>query len=105
MNNTLWLTNAYLTEYKDIAEWNRNLPKVHYHFPVNISDWPEISYWGTPSFYFFKDGALIRKVVGWRRDEEEAQDIKLRAGFKAIGITLPSESQTSIPQITTNGGG
>jgi len=31
----------------------------------NVSDWPEIESWETPSIYFFHDGKLVSKIIGW----------------------------------------
>lgn len=66
-----------------IRQWNLDYTE----FPMTIiykqNDMPMIDYWGTPSFYFFKDGTLKTKVIGWPK---EGRINELIAGLKAIGI-------------------
>lgn len=37
----------------------------------SVLDWPDIDYWGTPSFYFFHNGVLIDQMYGWKDDTAE----------------------------------
>ena len=80
----IWLT-APFTSLTDgpVLAWNREHPDYAYRYVESVTDWPEINYWGTPSFYFMKDGRLVKKLVGWpeggRRDD-------LQAGLRAIGV-------------------
>ncbi|MEN9865424.1 MAG: hypothetical protein RL748_1014 [Pseudomonadota bacterium] len=66
-----------------IRQWNLD----YSDFPMTIiykqDDMPMIDYWGTPGFYFFKNGALKTKVIGWPR---EGRVNELMAGLKTIGI-------------------
>jgi len=36
-----------------------------------LDGWPELSYVGTPTIYFFKGGALLRQIVGWPENGRE----------------------------------
>lgn len=37
------------------------------------SEWPLVDGWGTPTFYFVRDGRLISKVTGWPRAGRESE--------------------------------
>lgn len=43
----------------------------------DAAEWPEIGYWGTPSFYVFKDGAVVGRMFGWHPDHRERNLSKL----------------------------
>jgi hypothetical protein len=62
--------------------WNRE----HGDFPIAItwqeSQWSSIDDWETPVFYFFSDGILKDKVVGWPRQGNATALIR---GLRAIG--------------------
>jgi hypothetical protein len=64
-------------------QWNHDHPNAAMTIAYKQSEWPLLDYWGTPTFYFFRDGSLITKVVGWpaegRRDE-------LRDALQQIGL-------------------
>ena len=92
LGNTLWLTDASLTDGA-VIKWNLSRPKAEFHYVVTKPDWPEINYWGSPSFYFFDDSKLVRKVVGWPRDESEARKAALKDSFQAIGIKIPKSDK------------
>lgn len=88
-SNAVWLaeTFASLTDGA-IVEWNRAHPAQKFRYVASESDWPEINYWGTPSFYFFKNGRLVKKVIGWPNDIDGRNERKaaLKAGLAAIGV-------------------
>lgn len=66
-----------------VEKWNR----AHSGWPMQLvyleSEWPRIPAWGTPGFYFFRDGKLVSAVNGWPGPE---QMDKLRSGFAGIGV-------------------
>lgn len=70
-----------------IEEWNRENPDFAFRYVEYKSDWTQINYWGTPSFYFMKDGRLVKKVVRWPKDARGQRMEALRAGLRAIGAT------------------
>lgn len=45
-------------------------------------NWPGMDEWGTPTFYFFKDGRVVHKVVGWPAEGRKAD---LLEGLARIG--------------------
>ncbi|MBI1365380.1 MAG: hypothetical protein GC153_05425 [Alphaproteobacteria bacterium] len=94
--HAIWLTgiDGSLTD-EAFPEWNRAHPQYAYRIVEWRSDWPEINYWGTPTFYFFKGGHLVRKIVGWppHPDADEDPKAPLWAGFKAIGVDETATAQ------------
>lgn len=85
-SHAVWLAEPFasLTDGA-ITEWNRMHPAIQFRYAETKEDWPEINYWGTPTFYFFKNGRLVRKVVGWPRDSVDERKAALWAGLRAIG--------------------
>lgn len=73
-----------------VEKWNR----AHEGWPMQLvyldSEWPLIPAWGTPGFYFIKDGKLVSAVNGWPGPE---QMDTLRRGFESIGIRPRKEKQ------------
>lgn len=67
-----------------IPFWNTNHPEYAFTIAIDETEWSEINYWGTPTFYFFREGDLQKKVVGWRQTEAEQQKTKLWAGLDMI---------------------
>lgn len=53
-----------------------------FKFVYDQDQWPEIDYWGTPTFYFYKDGELKYKVVGWA----DGREVYIRQGLEKIGL-------------------
>jgi hypothetical protein len=39
--------------------------------------------WATPTFYFFKDGNLVREVSGW---PPEGNEEALKAALREVGL-------------------
>lgn len=68
-----------------VVAWNEEMPRFAYRHPADGFAWPEVSYWGTPSFYFVRDGAVVHKVVGWPRDADEERRAALKEGLRAAG--------------------
>lgn len=72
---------------KVFGAWN----KAHPGAPINIvyrqAEWPMIDLWGTPIFYFFKNGKLVTKVVGWPAGGHTAE---LLDGIHKLGLRVSS---------------
>lgn len=51
-------------------------------YTYKSSEWHEIDYWGTPAFYFYKDGELKYKVIGWG----EGREVYIKKGLEKIGL-------------------
>lgn len=84
----LWLAPP-ATPLADAAlgAWTREVGRAPVYVAERYSDWPEIDYWGTPSFYFYKDGVLTARMIGWRREEETERLKNLRRHMIEIGLT------------------
>lgn len=48
-----------------LTDWNREHAAMPIAIAYRQSDWPMVSSWATPTFYFFRDGQLVRQVTGW----------------------------------------
>lgn len=88
INHSTWImpSNESL-DIDGVLEAN-NDSLIKYHYIYLESEWPEIDYWGTPAFYFYKDGKFIQKVVGWPKEGGRKKEI-LKA-LQLIGLTKPS---------------
>jgi hypothetical protein len=51
-------------------------------YTYRANEWPEIEYWGTPAFYFYKNGELRYKVIGWNKRREKY----IEQGLKEVGL-------------------
>lgn len=47
------------------STWNRDHPEQQFTLAYRTTEWPMVMYWGTPSFYFMKDGVVQAQVLGW----------------------------------------
>lgn len=67
----------------NLAAWNH----AHKIPPTAVtyrqSEWPMFHNWATPTFYFFKDGKLVREVSGWPPGGNEEA---LRAALREVGL-------------------
>lgn len=63
--------------------WNRDHPKAPVAIAYKQSEWPMLGAWATPTFYFFRNGSLIAKVVGW---PAEGRRDALRNALRQIGL-------------------
>jgi hypothetical protein len=52
----------------------------------NRDEWPMLDTWGSPTFYFLRDGTVVKKVVGWHKDDVAINKASLRDGVKLLGL-------------------
>lgn len=66
-----------------LQQWNREHRDFDVGLVVRQTEWTFIDYWGTPTFYFLKDGAVVQKVIGWPQEgrREELLDAARKAGM------------------------
>jgi hypothetical protein len=57
----------------EAGDWNMRHPAYAMSYVYAASDWPAIDWWGTPTVYFFEDGTLQRKLVGWQPGVAQAR--------------------------------
>lgn len=81
VENALWLASSYTQFDTKLAS---AFPDAAIHVARHDADWPEIIGWGTPSFYFIKDGRLVSYFSGWPRGEEAERLERLRKGFDEV---------------------
>lgn len=67
-----------------IAEWNAAHPAARMSYIYRQADWPAIDYWGTPTFYFFRNGKRVGKLVGWPPNGEG--ETALRKELERLGL-------------------
>lgn len=68
-------------------DWNNAYPEATLSITYRQSDWEFIKNWGSPTFYFFRNGRLIRKLEGWR---QEGGGQKLEKIVRSLGLINPS---------------
>jgi hypothetical protein len=57
----------------EFQRWNHEHPAMQHTIAYRNDEWPMIDWWGTPTFYFIKDGAVIAKFVGWPKEGRRAE--------------------------------
>ena len=74
LDGALWLApQSRSLDVSAIQDWNRKHPTMQIHTVNRRSDWPSLENWGTPTFYFLRDGKVVETVVGWPREGRRAQ--------------------------------
>ncbi len=69
-----------------IKEWNRQHPDMIMTLAYKRDEWPLFESWGTPTFYFLKEGVLTTTVTGW---PDEGRRDELLAAMRQVGL-MPS---------------
>ena len=81
---SIWVVPQHpMPNFSDIAQWNVQHPRLRMRVAYNADEWPAISNWATPTFFFFKDGRLIDTVTGW---PDARQADRLMVAFRAVGV-------------------
>jgi hypothetical protein len=84
LDHARWLAPQHdHLELDAIQQWNREHPEMQHVIAYRNDEWPMIDSWGTPTFYFIKNGTVVAKVEGWNGDKTKAD---LLAGFRSIGV-------------------
>lgn len=81
-HHAVWLAPAS-ERISDVAQWNRELPSQPIQIAWRERDWPQIPSWNMPTFYVFRDGALLKQWSGWPADSGMAD---LREGLHDAGV-------------------
>lgn len=61
---------------REVESWNRRHPSQRMVLTYDWLDWPQIDDWSTPGFYFFADGVVVEKVMGWPLDGSRATRLR-----------------------------
>jgi len=65
-DHALWLVPPdESTTFSTVAKWNQVHPNEAMQFAYRREEWPMIDRWETPVFYFFRNGRVVAKVIGW----------------------------------------
>jgi len=81
-----WLTPAEDSLFADemLSTYQTYTP-IKLNYVHHQSQWPEITFWATPSFYFYLDGKLQGQLVGWPKGGQK--QLFLRA-LKTLGLSI-----------------
>lgn len=66
-----------------LAEWHTQHPSLVGKVAYAKKEWPMVSEWGTPTFYFLRDGKVVQHVSGW---PAEGRRDKVRAALREVGL-------------------
>lgn len=69
---------------RSVASWNATHPVARMNYIYRQSDWATIDTWSTPTFYFFRDGRQVGKLVGWGPGDEGER--ALRKELEKLGL-------------------
>ncbi len=66
VSKSLLLTPSDSSLYlKDIINFNNKHRPIIMNYSFNENEWPDISLWDTPTFYFFENGKIKSQLIGW----------------------------------------
>lgn len=70
-DNARIITGAWVDmDATALATVNARTPDMPFNIVWSEAEWPEITYWGTPAFFAYKDGKVIGHHIGWPRGQE-----------------------------------
>lgn len=82
--HAIWLVPpSRKIEFDLIGEWSLNHQKGSTMLAYGREDWPMITSWDTPTFYFLKDGNVVDVVAGWPKEGNQAA---LWAALHKVGL-------------------
>jgi hypothetical protein len=67
-----------------VAAWNATHPFARMNYIYRQRDWAAIDTWSTPTFYFFRDGKQVGKLIGWAPGGEGER--ALRKELEKLGL-------------------
>lgn len=94
----VWLAPGYYgLDFDTYQKWNRQHPEEQIGIAYRRSEWPMITYWALPTFYFFKNGKLVEQLIGWwpnppasyKYRDSEGNIPNLKKALRKIGL-LPA---------------
>jgi len=66
-----------------VSEWNAQHPEFAMSFLDRRDEWSMFPAFATPTFYFIRDGKVVRTVEGWPREGKKAE---ILSAAKEIGL-------------------
>lgn len=73
---TLLVPQRAESDMRVFKAWNTLNPELPYRIVYKASEWPMIGEWGTPNFYFMRDGVVVDMVQGWPRDGSRMAELR-----------------------------
>jgi hypothetical protein len=70
-------------KFDAFQRWNHEHPAMQHTIAYRNDEWPIIDWWGTPTFYFIKDGSVTARFVGW---PEEGRRAELLTALRKVGL-------------------
>jgi hypothetical protein len=67
-----------------VAAWNATHPLARMSYIYRQRDWTVIDTWSTPTFYFFRNGRQVGKLIGWAPGDEGER--ALRKELDKLGL-------------------
>lgn len=71
---TLQQSEADLSDFK---QWSSAHPQDQFKMAFAMADWPMLTSWDTPIFYFLHDGVVVDQVHSWPRDSDNLVALRL----------------------------
>jgi hypothetical protein len=81
-------------KFDAFQRWNHDHPGMQHTIAYRKDEWQMIDWWGTPTFYFIKDGAVIAKAIGWPKEGRRAE---LLADLRHVGLLREPGHRRNIP--------
>ncbi|QJD69451.1 hypothetical protein HG421_18275 [Xanthomonas campestris pv. badrii] len=81
-------------DFSVFAAWNERYPQQQMSLAFRKSDWPMLTQWATPIFYFMDAGRVIDTVAGWPAQGHRAE---LLAAAKRIGLQVSEDQVETEP--------
>jgi hypothetical protein len=91
--HSLWIVPpARELDLSAVAEWNKAHPAEKMFLAYSRVGWPDFDSWDTPTFYFLKNGKVVKEVVGWPKSGNAKE---IGSGLAAIGLADPRSTDQS----------
>jgi hypothetical protein len=82
--HAVWVVPAdQSTPFETVAKWNRVHPQESMAVAYRREEWPMVDRWETPVFYFFREGRVVGKVIGWPIAGRKAE---IRRSLRLAGL-------------------
>lgn len=73
-------------DFSIFSNWNAQHPTLPMTVAYQKSEWPTVTDWDTPVFYFIRDGQVVSTVAGW---PQEGRKEALQKAAKQVGLGAP----------------
>jgi len=83
-SNSLFLTPQASSLYIDeMVAANKAMAPLSMVYSFKQNEWPSITSWNTPTFYFYYNGELKSQLIGWPKEGREKELVSL---LKAVNL-------------------